>query len=620
MTMNDPLAPYYESELAFVQEFARQFARQFPAEAGRLLPDPTLTLDPHAERFIEGFALLAGRIRYKIGSEFPELTDTLLGVLYPHLVAPVPSMAVAQFEPAAERPPPAAGAPVARGTALHTRPLGKPPQPCRWRTGYPVTLWPVRLTEARLLPPPFPPGLEAPPRTAGALTLRFECLGGAQFRDLELDRLRLYLSGEGQMIASLYEFLFNHTTSVLFRDPEPGARRAVRLPPAACLGQVGLGLDEGLLPWPVESFVGYLLLTELFSFPDKFLFVDLCGWPQVRRAGFGRQAEVTLFLSRSQPNVQQGVNARTFLLGCTPVVNLFEQSAEPVALTQTRTEYRLVPSRLTPLGTEVYSVDAVTCLDPTRREPVEMQPFYSFTYDQTRDNRHAFWYAARRPSPVDGDRGTEVYLTVVDREFDPRLPAEAMLDVRTTCTNRDVPLRFQHAGEELFPEGFGAELPGTARCLHIPTPSLRPPLRRAAYWRLVAQNSLNHVALSDPRDGRAALQEILRLCDFTDPAAGQQQQAAVNRQMIEGITGLLARRVLGRARDRGRFGACRGIAFTLELDEQRYVGTGPLLFASVLERFLGLYAAINSFSQLTARTRQGELKRWPPRAAEEALL
>jgi type VI secretion system protein ImpG len=618
--MNDPLAPYYENELALVQEFAREFARHYPAEAGRLLPDPNLTLDPHAERFIEGFALLAGRIRYKINTEFPELTDSLLGLLYPHLLAPVPSMAIAQLEAPEDRLPPAAGASVLRGTPLHTRPLGKPAQPCRWRTGYPITLWPVRLTEARLQPPPFPPGLEAPPRTAGVLSLRFECLGGLGFRDLPLDRLRLFLSGESQMIASLYEFLFNHTTRIDFRDPDAPRARPVVVPPAECLGQVGLGLDEGMLPWPVESFVGHRLLTELFSFREKFLFLDLGGWASARRAGFGRQADVTLFLSRSQPNVEQGVSPRTFLLGCTPVVNLFEQSAEPVALTQTRTEYRVVPSRLMPLGAEIYSVDSVACLDAGRPEPLEVQPFYSFTYEQTRANRHAFWYAARRASPLEGDRGTEVYLVVVDREFDPRLPADAMLDVRTTCTNRDVPARYQRAGEELFPEGFGAELPGTMRCLHAPSASLRLPLRGAAYWRLVAQNALNHVAYSDPRDGRAALQETLRLCDFADPGAGQHHLAAVNRQMIEGLAGLKGKLALGRARARGRLGACRGVAFTLDLDEQKYVGTGAFLFACVLERFLGLSAAINSFSQLTARTRQGELKRWPPRAAEEQLL
>jgi len=61
---------------------------------------------------------------------------------------------------------------------------------------------------------------------------------------------------------------------------------------------------------------------------------------------------------------------------------------------------------------------------------------------------------------------------------------------------------------------------------------------------------------------------------------------------------------------------------TIEFDEEKYVGSGVYLFASVLERFLGLYASLNSFSQLVAITKQREepLKRWPPRAGDQILL
>ena len=58
------------------------------------------------------------------------------------------------------------------------------------------------------------------------------------------------------------------------------------------------------------------------------------------------------------------------------------------------------------------------------------------------------------------------------------------------------------------------------------------------------------------------------------------------------------------------------------LPGEQYVGSGVYLFASVLERFLGLYSSLNSFTQLVARTRQRKepLKRWPPRAGEQILL
>jgi type VI secretion system protein ImpG len=95
----------------------------------------------------------------------------------------------------------------------------------------------------------------------------------------------------------------------------------------------------------------------------------------------------------------------------------------------------------------------------------------------------------------------------------------------------------------------------------------------------------------------------------------------VTRQQIAGITKVAHRRVAGRA-GRKVGAACLGVEVTLEFDESNYVGSGAFLLASVLERFLGLYVSINSFSQLVARTRrrEGILRRWPPRAGERTLL
>jgi type VI secretion system protein ImpG len=101
--MSETLYPYYERELLFIRQLAQEFARRYPAAAGRLLLEPNRSTDPHVERLIEAFALLAGRIHHKIDDEFPELTDALLSVLYPHYLAPIPSMAIVQFQLDAER-------------------------------------------------------------------------------------------------------------------------------------------------------------------------------------------------------------------------------------------------------------------------------------------------------------------------------------------------------------------------------------------------------------------------------------------------------------------------------------------------------------------------------------
>jgi type VI secretion system protein ImpG len=618
--MSDDLFPYYERELLFIRQLAQEFARHYPAPAVRLLLEANRSADPHVERLLESFALLTGRLHQKLAAEYPELTEALLGVLYPHYLAPVPSMAVVQFELDPARGQLPQGFVLDKGSRLYTPPVTD--LPCHFRTGYPVTLWPVRLTEARLHAPPFPPGLPVPPGAAAALRLRLETLGGMSFADLELDRLCFYLHGDLEAMPLLYELLLNHAIQVLFRPAEPDRTpAAVALRPHQCLFQVGFEKEDSLLPYPPRAALGYRLLTEFFAFPAKFLFVDLAGWAQARRAGFKTRLEVVVFLNRTAKNVEQAVDVSTFRLGCAPVVNLFEKPAEPITLTPGRYEYPVVPDAAHPLGLEVAAVESVVSLDPATNRTTEYPPFYSFRHGATQEEPQTFWYATRRPSATPDDRGTDVYLNLVDQNFTPRLPADATVRVRTTSSNRDLPTQLNRTGEEIaFTLEMAAPLTRIV-CLRRPTPALRPPPRRGAAWRLVSHLSPNHLSLTDPQEGLEALQDILRLYDFSDPAAGQQQLAAVTRQLVDGVVALRTRRVIGRTADPAR-GFCRGIEVTLEFDETKDAGTGVFLFASVLERFLSLYVSVNSFSQLVGKVKQadGVFKRWPPRAGEGPLV
>jgi type VI secretion system protein ImpG len=332
--------------------------------------------------------------------------------------------------------------------------------------------------------------------------------------------------------------------------------------------------------------------------------------------------EVIVFLNRSIQRVEQAVDAQTFRLGCTPVINLFEQAAEPLALTPARYQYRLVPDIGHPQGLEVYAVEAVTSTEPTSNVVTTYEPFYSIRHVRAPDGDQTFWYTSRRPATAPDDRGTEVYLNLVDLGFSPLLPTAATLDVRTVCTNRDLPALFQQRGEAPVFELQGAAPLARIVCLRPPTTPLRPPRRRGVDWRLVSHLNLNFLSLAGPGEGLEAFKEILRLYDFSDPEAGQQQLATINRQLIDGIEALTARRVVGRTEAGTASGFCRGIEVTLAFDEQKYAGTGAFLFASVLERFLGLYTSINSFTQLVGKTKKGArpFKHWPPRVGDVPLI
>ena len=606
--MADDLLTYYERELSFLRQMGAEFAAKYPKIASRLLLESDTSEDPHVERLIQAFAFLAARVHHKINDEYPEITESLLNVIYPHYLAPVPSMSIIQFVLDPDQGQLTSGYDIAKESILYSQPVDG--SPCRFRTCYPVTLWPLEIEAAGFDSVDSRFGV-LPKAAVGLVRIELRCLGGANFADLELDHLRLFLHGEGALTYALYELLCNNVIEVRVRPAGAKDNTAVISLPSRCIHPVGFGADEGLLPYGPRSFLGYRLLQEYFSFPEKFLFFDLTGLDRAVRARLGDRVEVLILLNRF-PRLEQAVTKETFRLGCTPIVNLFKQIAEPIRLSHAQTEYQVYPDIRRQSATEVYSVDSVLSVTPGSDETIEFEPFYSFKHAVERENQKAFWYTARRASPRKGDTGTEVYLSFVDLNFRPALPAADTLVIHTTCGNRDLPGKLPFGGDRGEFELEGAAPLSRIRCLRKPTETLRAPLRRGTQWRILSHLGLNYLSLCE--GGRDALQEILKIYDYAD--------SSTVRQQINGITGLSSRQIVGRPSSMPWNGFCRGLQVTVELDEEKFVGSGVFLFAAVLEKFFGLYTSLNSFTQLIAKTRQREepLKRWPPRAGEQILL
>lgn len=609
--MRHELLPYYERELAFIRQMAGEFAEKYPKSAGRLLLGPDTCEDPHVERLIEAFALLCGRVHHKLDDEFPEITEALLDVLYPHYLRPIPSQAITQFQLDPSQST-TSTTHVPQGTAIHTKSANG--QFCSFRTCYPVTLWPLRVTNASVSTANrfASPGMAAD--VAAVVRIEMECSGGLRFSQLPIESIRFYLNGESAAVHTLYEFLFLNTLRVSIRALPARDGAAHALLPATSLRQVGFARDEGILPYSDRSFLGYRLLQEYFSFPEKFFFVDISGLDRLNKTDFGAKFEILISLKKPDDQhrliaLEQTVNAATFQLGCSPIINLFERIAEPIRISQTKTEYRIVPDLHRQSSTEVYSVDRVTSTATYLNEPQSYEPFYALRHGHQAQAKRHFWYTHRRPSFRKNDSGTEVYISLVDLDFNPALPPTEMLTLRVTCTNRDEAARLKLAGELGEIEAEGVPLL-RARCVRRPTPTVRPPQRRSLEWRLISHLSLNHLSIVD--QGREALQEILKLYNFSEDAAVRKQ--------IAGIADVTSRSSMSRVTSDTGVAFCRGTDVTIDFDEDQYVGTGVFLLSSVLQRFLGLYSAVNSFSRLTVRTRRGVLKQWPPLAGEQVLL
>jgi type VI secretion system protein ImpG len=613
--VRDDLLLYYENELNYLRQLGAEFAQKYPKLAGRLILEADKCEDPHVERLLEGFAFMAARVHLKIDDEFPEITEALLSILYPHYIRPIPSMCIVQMHLDADPGGMASPQKIPRGAALNSKPVGG--VPCRFRTCFDTTVWPLRVAAGEWTSPDrlSPPVKSA--EAAAAVRVEFEGPREMKCDQLGLDSLRLYLSGEANIVHTLYELLCANVTQILVRDPTPGSRvRPVTLR-AENLSPAGFTEQESMLPWPLRSFPGYRLLQEYFSFPDKYFFLDVKGLEQAWPNGFKNRFELVFLLrpfemSERRQVLELGVSERSFRVNAVPIVNLFAQTAEPILLDQRKYEYPVIPDVRRTQATEVFSIDQVVSVNPQSQDILQFEPFYSYRHATLRDKKQTFWLAHRRQSARPGDEGTEVTVSMVDLSARPVRPDADTLTLRTTCTNRDLPSRLPFGNELGDFELEGGAAIKRIVALRKPTNPVRPPLGKAALWRLISHLSLNYLSLVD--EGKEAFQEILKLYNFTGSAFSEKQ--------VDGIADLRSRRHFARLISENGITFARGTHVEIEFDEEQYAGTGVYLFASVLEHFLGEYVSLNSFTQLTARTRQRKevLGEWAPRAGQTILL
>jgi type VI secretion system protein ImpG len=603
METNDQesLLQYYNDELTYLRRVGRSFALRYPKVAAQLEMSPEQCADPHVERLIESFAFLTARLQRRIDGEFPDITASLLGVMYPHLVDPVPPMAIARFDVDPAQGKLTTGHTIPRDTPLFSQtPSGLT---CRFRTCYPVELWPLELVSAGFESPAQFDFLDSSAHVASVLRLRLN-VQGSVLEELSLNKLRFYLRGDPTLVNTLYELIFCHVLDVAIL-PEK-ARRPVYLPKDSIL-PVGFSGAEGVIPYPPHALPAYRLLQEYFAFPEKFHFFDVANLNLNRG---GKTLDLLLMLDRMPPE-RMSVDPRNFLLGCAPIVNLFPKTTEPVRIDQRHHEYRLDPDMRRERTTEIHSILAVSASSNPLEETVRMEPFYSFRHRLDRRGQRSFWFSRRLSTGREDMPGTDIFLSFVDLDFNPTLPPEQIVYAHTLCTNRDFTAQMT-AGAKLQIEE-AAPL-SRITCLGKPSLTRYPPLAGATLWHLISNLSLNYLSLSGGPESLDALRQILRVYSLSDQPSTYQQ--------VNGIRSMKCRRVSRRLGSEPWRGFCQGTEVTLSFDETLYVGTGAFLLGAVLNQFFALYASINSFTQLVIKSeqREGEWKRWAPLAGYQELL
>lgn len=626
MSMDSRLLEYYNQELLYIREMGSEFARDFPKIAGRLGLDGFECADPYVERLLEGFAFMAARVHLKLDDEFPKLTHHLLEMVYPHYLAPTPSMAVVQFEPDAGQGNLEKGFCIPRHSALNSLIAPGEQTACQYRTAHDVTLWPLTISKADYTSRDAV-ATRLPAKFQSAKSVLRICLQSpGAFKKMQLDSLPIFLQRGDVRATTLYEQLLADSLGVLAVWDTPQGPRSLVLD--AQIKPMGFDDEHALLPLGPQSFKGYRILSEYFAFQQRFHFIEISGLSQALSMCEGSKIELHFPMRRTSTRLENVVDASSFALFCTPAINLFPHHADRIHVDDNTPEFHIVPDRTRPQDFEVHSLVDVNGYDKQGTRAEKFLPFYAVAdadytsrssgrcYYTLRREQRQLSSKQRRQGPRTSYVGSEAFLAIVDAFNAPFAPELAQLHVELLCTNRDLPLTMS-VGKLSTDFNIESGAPVlSVRCVAGPTepkPSFAAVLGNHT-WRLISHLTLNYLSLLDSDgQGAAPLRELLSLYEAVF--------SVTETSEAEGINNVSSKPIVRRLSQRGPLTFGRGLEITLQCDESRFQGSSAFLLSAVLSDFFSKYVSINSYTQTVLRTSErGEVMRWPIQIGRRQIL
>lgn len=576
---------YYLGELAFLREMGKEFATKHPSVAGLLAERGA---DPDVERLLEGFAFLAARIRQRLDDAMPEVLEHYVSVLMPQALRTTPAATIVALKP---RTGMLRGrTTIPRGTPIASRPVDG--TPCLFRTTQDVDLLPITLASQRI---------DDLGSVAPALVLQLEISpGGAEalFRE---EGLRLHFHGEFAVASHVYLWARRHCARIVVSD-ESGASVVL---PASSIVPVGFSDDESLVPWPTVANGAYRLLSEWMAFPSKFLFVDVRGLDAAKEL---TGSKITLRIEFERPPASPTRIPNDLVrLHCTPSVNLFEVTSDPVRGDGMARPSLIRASGIPPQHAEVFSVDSVVGLVSRTGERRPHPPFHEFEH-AANAAKEIFYVVGREPSPIDD--GIHVRIGLGTPHDVQAIPEEETLSLELTCTNRSLPQALR-IGDVCVPT---RSTPGsfTFENIGLVTRPHRPPLGDVLHDRLATHLVLHRRSFTEA----ASLRSLLAIHNV--PEASDEPLHRSNRRKIQSIRSTNSSETVRIVRG----APVHGIALAIEVDESAFASLGEaFVFGEVVERALAELTPIHGFLKVTYVMYPSQTRiEWPARIGSRPML
>lgn len=584
---------YFQDEMDYLRRSGAEFSTHFPKLATYLSDRSN---DPDVDRLLEGFAFLTARLREKIDDELPEVTQTLISLLWPNYLRPVPSMCIMRLDPVAGA---IDEAQVIEGGAMVSS--DTPGAPCQYRITADTEILPLKTRGARC----------ETSREASIVTVDLASLNDEPLDSIGMDRLRFYLGNADFSALYLNLWIHRYLGSARIEYEREGGEPILQVLDPDSIQRGGLESEEAVIPFPNNTFPGYRLLQEYYAFPQKYYFVTFADLPHPPPDA--RSMRLVLEFTRPLPPDVR-VDGESFQLHCVPAINLFEHDATPILLDGKRISYPVIPAGRDAGEYDVFQIEEVTGWRSGGEEGSGLTRTYhrfeSFQHEVERvDGRDAVYFRELVRQHISGE-GLARHISFVHEDESISARNRETISLRLTCSNGFAPLELR-IGDVMVP-GYGTPAFVSPRNITKPTAPLYPVVDGSLQWMLISSLSLNYLSLLS----RDAIRTILAAYDFG--ARVDRQRERESRLRLDGILDIDTCTT-----DRLFRGLpVRGMQSTLTIKESNYASEGDMyLFTTILAEFFSLYSTINSFHHLKViGTENGEVYEWIPKIGRQPLL
>ena len=600
--MDKKLLQLYDDELQSIREKGQKFADAYPKIASRLKLGQGDTGDPMVGCLVESFAFLTSQLRYDLDVESEQLTQNSLQLLYPHYYLPIPSYSMVQFESSEQQ---ASLHNIEKGTRVCSDANNR--AKVIFTTAYNTTVSPLGIDNI-IYKKLDDVSVNQRKNVSLRSYLQFDinCSNSnISLADVMPPQLRFYING---LQDSSGLWLENICRDVRVIEINTDAGESIDIDVSA-ITPCGFSDDESLLPFPGNSFTGFQLLSEYFAYPERFNFFSLGGISQCLKSQTCSTATITLYFDSHHPSLEKSMHQDLLKLNCTPIINVFEHTAEPIDFDHTQSEYHLVADAQLPAEAhEIYSVESVGVSSSRYKDHIQTAAYFGRRFSQTSKN-YIYWHTIRKSCASLGEHhivGDEVFIAFSE-QFDEMIEESLILSPKLLLTNRDLAENLPYGGGQpnlTFERGHH-DVIEYIHCIKPISPIRYRDSSHDGRSGLSTHLAINQLGLFEPGKCLEHIKQCLALYSFSDPYS--------NNIIEKGIVDITTKLVTKRHPSTLTQGFCRGLCVKIAINEVYITVEQRFLFGEVMQRFLSQTCSINMFVRVQLVNQNNDtLLSWPP--------